>query len=106
MKLKKYIASIFTAIFCFCATSAVAFADTDSAAGASFNVGRSVLIAVIAGIVIALIIVMAMKSKLRSVRPNNSARQYIKPGSRELRVNRDTFLYRRVEKTRKQNTQQ
>ena len=107
MKFKKYISAIFTALFCFCATSAAAFADTaENASKAPFNVGRSILIAVVAGVVIALIVTLTMKSRLKTVRPNNSAREFIKKGSLDLRVNRDTFLYRRVERTAKQQDTQ
>lgn len=104
MKFRKYISAAFTVMFCFCANAAVAFADNAEAASkAPFNVGKSILIAVLAGFIIALIVTLMMKSKLRSVRPNNSAREYIKKGSLNLRVNRDTFLYRRVERTQKEH---
>lgn len=103
MKFRKYITAIFTVLFCFCATASVAFADTaDKTTKAPFNIGKSILIALLVGVVVALIITLTMKSKLKSVRPNNSARGFIKTGSLHLRVNRDTFLYRRVERTQKQ----
>lgn len=104
MKFKKYISAAFAALLCFCATSAAAFADTaEKTSKAPFNVGMGILIAVAVGFIIALIITLTMKSKLKSVRPNNSAREYIKKGSLNLRVNRDTFLYRKVERTQIQH---
>lgn len=100
MKFKKYISAAFTALFCFFATSSAAFADAaESASEAPLNVGMGILIAVAVGFLIALVVTLTMKSKLKSVRPNNSAREYIKKGSLNLRVNRDTFLYRNVERT-------
>lgn len=51
------------------------------------------------GLVFALIITGAMRMQLKMVRRQPAASNYMKPGSRDLRVSRDIFLYRTVTKT-------
>lgn len=48
------------------------------------------------GLVLALIITGLMRMQLKSVRRQAMADGYMRPGSRELRVSRDIFLYRNV----------
>ncbi len=54
------------------------------------------LFAVIAGVVVGSISVTVMKSKLKSVRPQNEATSYVVPGSMQVTVSYDAFLYRNV----------
>ena len=54
------------------------------------------LFAVIAGVIVGFISVSVMKSKLRSVRPQNEATSYVVPGSMQVTVSYDSFLYRNV----------
>lgn len=51
------------------------------------------------GLVIALIAVGSMKSKLKTVRYKAEANSYVRPGSMNITVSRDLFLYRTVEVT-------
>lgn len=53
------------------------------------------------GLVIALIAVGSMKSKLKTVRYKAEANSYVRPGSMNITVSRDLFLYRTVAVTPK-----
>ena len=70
--------------------------------GSPFNVGKSLAISLVIGIIAGLIIAFVMKGQLKSVRKQNSARTYVKPGSMQLTYSRDIFLYRNVARTKKQ----
>ena len=71
-------------------------------AGSPFNVGKSLAISLVIGIIAGLIVAFAMKSQLKSVRKQDSARVYVKKGSMQLTYSRDIFLYRNVVRTKKQ----
>lgn len=58
-----------------------------------------VLFSLVAGIIIGFISVTAMKNQLKSVTPNNSAREYIIKDSLKLSYENDRFLYRNVSRT-------
>lgn len=58
-------------------------------------------IAIIAGLLIAFIIVTIMKSKLTTVKAQDSAVDYTKEGSMVVNESRDMFLYSHVSKTEK-----
>lgn len=106
MKKKKYISAAVFALICFFATTLTAFAEgTEEAVKAPFDVGKSVIIALVIGFIIALIVTLAMKGRLKSVRSRDNARDYIKKDSLNITVRRDTFLYSRVERTPKQRNE-
>jgi uncharacterized protein len=67
--------------------------------GFPFDVETNLLIAVVAGLVISLIVVLIMKSQLTSVRMQNNANSYVKAGSFKLTQSGDYFMYRNVTKT-------
>ena len=54
------------------------------------------------GIIAGLIVAFVMKGQLKSVRKQDSARVYVKQDSMQLNYSRDIFLYRNVERTKKQ----
>lgn len=54
------------------------------------------VIAVVIGVIVGFITVTVMKSKLKSVRSNDRAAEYVVPGSMQLTVSYDSFLYRNV----------
>lgn len=58
-----------------------------------------VLFSLVAGLVVGFISVTAMKNQLKSVTPNNSAREYIIKDSLKLSYENDRFLYRNVSRT-------
>ena len=70
--------------------------------GSPFNAGKSFMISLVIGIIAGLITAFVMKGKLKSVRKQDSARVYVKKGSMRLTYSRDIFLYRNVERTKKQ----
>ena len=71
-------------------------------AGSPFNAGKSFMISLVIGIIAGLIVAFVMKGQLKSVRKQDSARVYVKKGSMRLTYSRDIFLYRNVERTKKQ----
>ena len=62
----------------------------------SFPWGENIVIALIVGAVVGLIVVSTMKSKLKTVRPRREAHEYTRPGSMNVTVSRDLYLYRTV----------
>ena len=58
-------------------------------------------IALLLGAVVALIVVLVLKSQLKSVRSQNAARNYLKQGSLNLTEHRDLYLYRTVSRIAK-----
>ncbi len=57
---------------------------------------KPILISLLVGFLIAFCIVTAMKNKLKSVRTQVAAHQYIREGSMMLSLSHDNFLYRNV----------
>lgn len=64
--------------------------------GEPYNWFFGIVISVGIGFVIALISVFSMKSKLKSVRFQPAAKDYLVPGSMNVTASRDMFLYRNV----------
>ena len=62
----------------------------------NFPILRNAVIALIVAVIVALITVEAMRSKLKSVRWQNNARQYVREGSFKLTRSRDLYLYSTV----------
>lgn len=62
---------------------------------------KNIVISIAVGFVIALIIVLAWKSKLKSVRHKTQAGDYLVDGSLDITQSRDTFLYVHVDKIKK-----
>ena len=71
--------------------------------GFPFAVAKNLLISVVIGFVLAFLVTGSMKSQLKSVRKQTEAAEYTKKGSMHLTVSRDTFLYRNVNRTKKEN---
>ena len=67
----------------------------------SFDWVMSLIISVVVGFLIALIATSIMKGQLKSVRFKAGAADYVKPGSLNVTVSRDFFLYRKVERREK-----
>ncbi len=63
---------------------------------APFNWPRAIIFSIIFGAVIALIIVLIMKGRHRTIMAKNEATSYMIPGSLNITNSRDTFLYRNV----------
>ena len=71
--------------------------------GFPFNFGKTFLICLIVGAIVGLITVLIMKGQLKTVRKQNQANVYVKPGSMQVTVYRDFFLYREVSRTKKES---
>ena len=70
--------------------------------GSPFRVGKNLAISLIIGIIAGLIVVLVLKSQLKSVRKQDQAHRYVKPGSMTVDMQYDIFLYRTVTRTKKQ----
>lgn len=66
-----------------------------------FPFGTNLIVCLVIGLVIALIVTGVMRSKLKTVRKQDTANQYTKPGSMRVTLSTDLFLYRNVTRTRK-----
>ncbi len=67
------------------------------------STGKMVLISVAVGFGVALIVVLVMKGKLKTVKAKNEAGDYVRAGSLNLTHSSEHFLYRNVTRTKKQN---
>ena len=67
-----------------------------------FDVGLNLLISLGIGFLVALIATGVMKSKLKTIRAQNEASQYVKAGSLNITDRREIFLYNQVQRTRRQ----
>lgn len=70
--------------------------------GFPFDFGTNLMIALVIGLAAGLITVLVMKSQLKSVRQQNHANVYVKPGSMRLTAQHDLFLYRNVSRRRRE----
>ncbi len=75
---------------------ALAFDGSSGGGGAG-----GIVIGVLIGIVIAVIVMLGHKSKLKSVRMERAAANYIKQGSFHLTSSREIYLYKRVDRRAK-----
>lgn len=66
-----------------------------------------IIISVVVGLIAGLIFTGGMRAELHSVSKATEAQAYIKDGSMKLNVNKDLFLYKKLERTArpKQTTQ-
>jgi len=85
---------------------------TQAKAGAPYDVGtlpkgpfhmvRSLLISVGIGLFAALIVTGSMKSKLKTVRAQTAAAEYVKPGSMNITERREMFLYSQIQRHKRE----
>ena len=69
--------------------------------GFPFKFGMNLLIALVIGLIVALIVTGIFKGQLKSVRKQDRANIYVKPGSMQLTQSGDYFMYRNVIRTAK-----
>lgn len=65
------------------------------------NYGKTIAISMGVGLLIGLIVVGIMSARMKSVRSQHSAADYVRPGSMQLSNQRDIFLYSHVTRTPK-----
>ena len=70
--------------------------------GYPFNAGKKLVISLIIGIVAGVIVAFVLKGQLKTVRKQNQANVYVKPGSMQVTVCNDFFLYRNITRTKKE----
>ena len=73
--------------------------DYDDFPKEPFGVLKHLIISVIIGLVVAFIATGSMKGKLKSVRRQTAANNYVKNDSMKVTQSRDLFLYRQVSRT-------
>ena len=72
--------------------------------GYPFETGKALKTALIVGFVISLIVVLVMVAQLKSVRKQNQANAYAKPGSLYITQANDFYMYRNVTRTARQQS--
>lgn len=81
----------------------VTFADISSSTFMIVYV-KIIGIAVVIGLVVALIVVLCLKKQLKSVSMQKTADSYVRRGSFNLQISKDLFLYNTVTKTPRQSS--
>lgn len=71
--------------------------------GFPFDAGATLLTCLIVGLIIGLIVAFVLKGQLKSVRAQNQANVYVKPGSMQITVLNDLYLYRNVTRVKKES---
>ena len=71
--------------------------------GFPFKFGKNLVIALVIGIIAGVVVALALKAQLKTVRQQKQANVYIKSGSMQLTASNDIFLYRTVERRKKEN---
>ena len=77
------------------------YAATGKEYKAPFEWGKAILISLVIGFVIAIIVVLVMKGKLKSVRMKDNATDYTVPGSMNITDGHELYLYSTVVATPK-----
>lgn len=72
--------------------------DTEKA---DFSIGSTLISSLVIGLVVGLIVVAILAGQLKSVKKQNQARDYVKPGSMQLTERSDIFLYRNVSRVKR-----
>ena len=72
--------------------------------GFPFPFGQSLVLGLAIGLVAGLITAFALKAQLKTVRPQNRADAYVRPGSMQLTARSDLFLYRHLTRTKKESS--
>ena len=69
--------------------------------GFPFNAGMSLVIALFIGIASGLSVAFVLKGQLKTVRKQEQANVYVKPGSLQITISHDFFLYAEEKRTKK-----
>lgn len=91
--------------FAFCCDYLISLAETgdpfdyDDFPKEPFGVLKHLIISAVIGLVAAFIVTGSMKGKLKSVRHQTTANNYVKKDSMKVTQSRDLFLYRQVSRT-------
>jgi uncharacterized protein len=72
--------------------------------GYPFQPGATLVVCLAVGLVVGLIVALILKGQLKTIRKQHAAHAYCKPGSMQVSVHRDVFLYRNVTRTEKESS--
>lgn len=78
--------------------------DTHNLPKEAFDKGMALVIALVAGLIIAAIYTAKLKGQLKSVQAQRAAADYVKQNSMNVTESRDFFLYRKVNRTEKSSS--
>lgn len=65
------------------------------------SITKQIVVSLVIGVIIALIVCLYMRSKLKSVKMQHGASDYTRPGSMNVDLSRDWFLYSHVDRVAK-----
>lgn len=63
-----------------------------------------IIIALVLGLIVAFVVLGIMKSGMKTVKANNAANYYARPGSMKVTTSRDIFLYSNVTRVKKESS--
>lgn len=72
--------------------------------GFPFDAGKSLLIALAVGLLVGLVVAFALKGQLKSVRKQERADVYVRPGSMQITAHSDLYLYRNLTRIKKESS--
>lgn len=72
--------------------------------GFPFNFSKNLLICIAIGVIAGVVVALVLKNQLKTVRKQNQAHVYVKPGSMNVTASNDVFLYRDVSKSKKSSS--
>lgn len=72
--------------------------------GFPFAFGKNLMICLVIGLLAGVITAFVLKGQLKSVRKQDKANVYVKPGSMEITQRKDFFLYREVTRSKKESS--
>lgn len=72
--------------------------------GFPFAFGTNLIICLVIGLLAGVITAFVLKGQLKSVRKQNQANVYVKPGSMNVTLHNDFFLYREVTRSKKESS--
>ena len=98
--MKKLISFILICLVLTLAFTVCAFAD-GSGSSESFNIGKTILISLVIGVVAAFIATSVMKGQLKTVRKQTRAENYVKHGSLNITEANTLYLYSNVTRVAK-----
>ena len=99
--MKKLISMLLAAMTLFCTSLTAMAEDAASAAESGGFDPMWIVIAIVIGLIISFITMMVHKSALKTVRSERAAANYIKQGSVDINVRRETYLYKKVDRREK-----
>ena len=70
--------------------------------GFPFDFSATLIFSLVVGLIVGFVTVTIMKAQLKSVRQQSGAKSYVKPGSMQVTVHKDLFLYRNITRIKRE----